>query len=1439
MDQQLGLVSGKEEPRIGGDFSSNQVTKARLPRFGDEKMKKLIVLTALTLMVSLAYLLAAPFFEVRALVANPHFAHVAIPQTQTPRPIRTLPGVEEIRVWLGPNIIDYSFGLSNTALTARRATLDSSSYDMRPPAPEGRAQFYDIFYSNADGTLNADGAYLTIEAVTYSQENGEGGGNVAEVGLRSFGSTTFEYGNAVAYFVTLGYNARAYELSNAIDGNTQTYTTLGNTAGQSSQRLSITIGFASSSGFTDPTCNYYNIEAFDRQFVPSSGGITTFEVRSSPGCLWSAFLGQGTAEFIFFAGSAQRVYGSGDGTVRYSAASNPNAASRSGIIEIWRESPRPELLKRITVSQEGRDCVLSDYSISPASRTFHYTGGVAELIVRIPAGAKRDNCPLVVQSDASWLFVVRVSDPLDGFVRIFYSVHKYDNDSSGRYGTISVNGRIHQVYQNPSGCVIDLICAFFPTACTSSVVISRGFRDDVLAKTPRGQKYTQLYYKLSTEAVGILLLNPSLVLRSREMMQRYMPLVQAMVRKEQVTLTEGDIEEIDGFLRSLAEKGATEFKQTVKSLCEDLRDPQVHKEFDITIVAGSKREISALDGGRVGAKKSLMIVPFGLFLICLYRVPASRKKSAKLAFRRLFCAAIAFSVVSLQWPVVSGQRRTTALRASSKRRPTDKAAAASKTLSRLPLSFEVNQGQLDSQVKFFSRANGYNLYLTSTEAVIVTSKNANGKTQHWQSVHSTNDRQPLTGDVLRMTLASANTDPRVRGSDRLQASANYFLGDQAQWTVGVPSYARVKYENVYTGIDIVYYGNRNQLEYDFIVAPGIDPTAIKLNFEGAENIEVDREGDLILRNAGGELRQRKPVVYQDVGGGRREISGQYIIRNPQSAIRNQEVGFDIGPHDTTRPLIIDPVLAFSSYLGGGGNEEGNSIAVDSAGTVYVAGFTDSINFPLVSATQPAMGGGQQDAFVAKLDPSGTRLLYSTYIGGDGQDNSTSIAVDSSGDAYITGFTDSTNFPVRNWLQQEKKGEFNAFVVKLDPTGSLLYSTLFGGSSSDFASSIAVDSSGNAYVAGLAASPDIPIANALQSAHGGLLDIYLAKINPSGRKLVFSTYLGGSNIEGASSIAVDASGNIYLTGVTSSRDFRTASPLQPSHGGGMFDAFITKINPSGSQIIYSTYLGGSGEDRAFRIAVDSAGNAYVTGDTDSTNFPTANAVQKSIGGSADAFVAKINASGSALVYSTYLGGSALDGGTAIAIDSVGNAYAAGFTGSANFPTINPVQQENGGGSFDAFVAKLSSSGSTLEWSTYLGGSGIDAGFGIAVDSSGVAYVMGQTASTDFPTASPLQPVNGGGASDLFIAKLVPIGVTGVHIAGASVSGKKLLVFGSGFDSGAKILLSGESQKTINDEQSPTTALIAKKAGKMITPGQTVTLQVRNSDGTLSNQFSFTK
>jgi hypothetical protein len=561
----------------------------------------------------------------------------------------------------------------------------------------------------------------------------------------------------------------------------------------------------------------------------------------------------------------------------------------------------------------------------------------------------------------------------------------------------------------------------------------------------------------------------------------------------------------------------------------------------------------------------------------------------------------------------------------------------------------------------------------------------------------------------------------------------------------------VRYSEVYPGIDVVYYGNQRRLEYDFVVEPGRNPDAIALEFAGAEKMEVEPEtGDLLLGIGEKIIRQHKPVVYQETSAGKREVDGRYALRS------GGRVGFEVGEYDRNATLIIDPVLVYSTFLGGNGSQEqGKSIAVDSTGNAYVAGFTESADFPTANAAQ-GTNRGAFDVFVTKLNAAGSALVYSTYLGGSGSELCQALAVDSTGNAYVTGSTVSTDFPTVNAIQSTtgSPGASDAFVAKLSTSGSaLVYSTYLGGTGFEAGISIAVDSTGNAYVTGFTESTNFPIANALQSTFGPPADAFVTKLNAAGSALVYSTFLGGIGQDQGESIAVDSAGNTFVTGYTHSNDFPTLNALQGTPGGDR-DAFVTKLNAAGSALVYSTYLGGSDLDVSESMAVDSAGNAYLTGMTHSANFPTANALQSALGGLADSFVTKLNATGSALVYSTYLGGNEHDVGYGIAVDPAGNASVTGFTVSTNFPVVNPFQSTIGRAGFeDAFVTKLNAAGSALVYSTYLGGTDRDGGFAIAVDSAGDAYVTGSTFSRCFPTTAGAFDTSWSlGFEDAFITKI---------------------------------------------------------------------------------------
>jgi hypothetical protein len=689
--------------------------------------------------------------------------------------------------------------------------------------------------------------------------------------------------------------------------------------------------------------------------------------------------------------------------------------------------------------------------------------------------------------------------------------------------------------------------------------------------------------------------------------------------------------------------------------------------------------------------------------------------------------------------------------------PATAAAGLSESYGRLPLHFEENRGQAHEDVRFLARGPGYGLYLTAGEAVLALG----AKNQ----------------SVLRMALVGAKPDAQASGLEELPGKANYFIGkDSSKWRTNVPTYAKVRYRGVYPGIDLVYYGNQRQLEYDFVVAPGADAQKILLRFEGADAIKIDTQGDLVLHTANGELRQRKPVVYQDIDGTRHEIEGRYVIKDAN------RFGFRLAAYDASEPLVIDPVLGYSTYLGGDRAESGSAIAVDIAGNAYVTGGTTSTNFPVTDGAFQSTAGTPH-VFVTKLDSSGSGLIYSTYLGGSAAlSNGTrheghGIAVDATGNAYITGATGAVDFPTTPGAFQLLFGGgstyptqghgSDAFVTKLNPTGSaLIYSTYLGGYNDDKGVGIALDAAGSAYVVGDTKcaqtsfeEPTTRCESNFPTSAGAFdtiftQDSYIAgfvtKLSPSGSDLAYSTYLG----TGVSAVALDADGNAYM----SSYDVpptRGAFQVVP---GGDRDAGVTKLNAAGSATIYSTLLGGSGVDSGNGIAVDTARSAYLTGTTTSLNFPTTQgAFQRTIGGGdvfqGDAFVTKLDPTGSALVYSTYLGGAGPDQSAGIAVDTAGNAYVAGSTFSMDFPTSAGAFQTSRSDQWDAYVTILDSTGSSLRYSTYLGGSFLDFGYGIAVDPNRNAYVTGGAASVDFPTTvGAYQSTMAGGSGDAFVAKL---------------------------------------------------------------------------------------
>ena len=636
--------------------------------------------------------------------------------------------------------------------------------------------------------------------------------------------------------------------------------------------------------------------------------------------------------------------------------------------------------------------------------------------------------------------------------------------------------------------------------------------------------------------------------------------------------------------------------------------------------------------------------------------------------------------------------------------------------ARLPLAFETNRGQAEKKVRFLSRGSAFSLFLSSTEAVFQWRHGGLRKekpatsfamAERSESIPTTPKSKGSPSEIdkpklvtLSLKLAGANQAPHMEGLDQLRGKSHYFTGNDArQWHAAVPTYAKVRYRSVYPGIDVVYYGNQQQLEYDFIVAPGGDPKRIILSFEGSfegatntrggVRLRLDDNGDLLVRAGEAELRQFKPVIYQESNGIRRTIAGRYVLRGRRQA------GFELGEYDRSKPLVVDPVIFYYSTGEGGGR-----IAFDPAGNAYLAGTSGTCRSNRFSNYNPCL-----DAFVLKLDPSGTEVLSRTYLGGSRSDSGTDLGIDDAGNLYVTGVTSSADFPTT-------PGAFQSV-----------------------------------YRGGTCYSKDV--ARSSRPCE----DLFIAFLNSTGTELVYSTYLGGSSSEFVGGgIALDSLGNAYVTGGTFSTNFPTTpGSFQIIPGSGACsdaelctgEAFVTKLNSSGSELLYSTYLGGASHDWCYGIAVDSVGNAHVAGDTSSDDFPTTPGTLQQVGTS---FVSKLNATGTAMLFSTRFG-SALDGTvpgyqlgstTAIALDFDGNAYLTGFTSSSDFPTTSGAFQSVCGNNEswwearDAFVTKLNATGTELVYSTCLGGRNFEEGVAIAVDLAGNAYVAGRTLSADFPT-----------------------------------------------------------------------------------------------------------
>jgi hypothetical protein len=731
-----------------------------------------------------------------------------------------------------------------------------------------------------------------------------------------------------------------------------------------------------------------------------------------------------------------------------------------------------------------------------------------------------------------------------------------------------------------------------------------------------------------------------------------------------------------------------------------------------------------------------------------------------------------------------------------------------KAYAQLPMGFEENRGQAARDVKFVSHGSGYALSLAPQEIDIALLRH---RAMTASPLHRAaalralrEARKAMKTTVIRMQLEGANPSPAIAAEEPLPGKSNYFIGNiRGKWVTDVPSYGRVKYSGIYPGVDVEFYGNQRHLEYDFTVAPGADPKSIALKIEGAQKLGIDSHGDLILHTTDGDAKFQKPVVYQKFGAERREVAANYALAS------HNRVTFAVTKYDRSLPLVIDPLLTYSTFLGGTGEETGFGIAVDASGDAFVGGLTTSVDFPTTStafqSTALLVGGC---GFVTEIDPAGAHQLYSTYLcgataGGSGNfDEIFGIAVDSAGKVYVTGNAFSTDFPTVNGLATPTNNVAGSvFISKLDPsasgTASLLYSTFFGGLSGSFGNAIAVDNSGNAYVGGQTFSDPGPTAagtfpitsgafqSTLSSAVGNAFLTRIDTTKSGDPGLIYSTYLGGnganSNVnppnnigfgEAIFGVSVDTSNNAYVSGVTSSTGISfptSANAFQGSANPSNMEggAFVTRIDTTkakAASLVYSTYLEGSTFDTSQGIALGPNNVAYVTGSTNSLDFHTTPGAFQTTGATSGvAFITLVDTTmtgNSSVTYSTFFGGTGSDTGFGIQADGNGNAYVVGTTASPDFkisPLVVPTGLPNSAGS--PFVVKLSPKGNGTAdriYASYFGGTGDggdpDQGFAIAVDSKGNAYITGTTVSSDMPKTAGAFQTALKGASDAFVAKL---------------------------------------------------------------------------------------
>jgi hypothetical protein len=680
--------------------------------------------------------------------------------------------------------------------------------------------------------------------------------------------------------------------------------------------------------------------------------------------------------------------------------------------------------------------------------------------------------------------------------------------------------------------------------------------------------------------------------------------------------------------------------------------------------------------------------------------------------------------------IVTADRSSPPTQSSSPLTPAQQQAADS--YAKLPVSFVENRGQTDAQVRYVAQGDGYTFFMTPNEVMLSFAK-------------APAEHQAPQDLALALRFVGSNPTVEPAGSAPAPGVINDLRGaDPSVWNTGMAQYRDVVYPDLWPRIDMRVREQSGVLKYEFHVHPGASPSDIQLAYGGADGLALSDAGGLQIATPLGTLEDSVPLSYQEIDGADVPVTSRYVLDDHADA--NGRFSFDVGDYRPDRELIIDPGVQYTTFLGGSSAETGVSVAIDSAGNAYIAGTTQSPNFPTTTGAFDRTGAPQNfpDVFVTKLNPAGTALVYSTFVGGSDMEFAQGMALDGSGNVYVTGQTKSSNFPTSGGAFDRSLNippncprcatdNTDNFVFKLNAAGSALtYSTYLGGTEYDAARGIAVDGSGNAYLSGETLSGDYPTtAGAFDRSRNGEYDMFVTKLNTTGSALVYSTFLGGAAVDNGGRLKVDSGGNAYVLGFTSSTDFPTTTGAFDTTANGGFDGTLTKLNAAGSALVYSTFFGGNDFDGGAGLVIDSGGNTYVAGSTPSANFPTTPGAYDRSFNNGDAFLAKFNATGSALVFSTFVGGADYDSFSSVVLDSTGNAWLTGGTSSADFPTTAgaPDSTFNGGG--DAVIAELNPTGSALLFSTFLGGSQSEGGADLARDANGDVYVTGSTFSQNFP------------------------------------------------------------------------------------------------------------